>query len=54
LRFRARSEVTARATERSDDHELATDVRTLKRIRNRIVILAVLGLAAFLVSWCAP
>jgi hypothetical protein len=48
-----RSEATAGATERSDDHELPTDIRELKRIRNRLIILAVLGPAAFLVSWCA-
>ena len=56
LRFRVPSEATAEtagATERSDDHELPTDIRELKRIRNRIIILAVLGLAALLVSWCA-
>jgi transcriptional regulator with GAF, ATPase, and Fis domain len=53
LRFRARSEAPAGATESLDDHNFPTDIRELKRIRNRIIILAVRGLAAFLVSWCA-
>jgi hypothetical protein len=53
LRFRTRSESTARATERWDAYELPTDIRELKRIRNRLIILAVLGPVAFLVSWCA-
>ena len=50
LRLRARSEATARATERWDEYELPTDIREPTRIRNRLIILAVLGPAAFLVS----
>jgi hypothetical protein len=45
--------VSAGATEGSDDHDLPTDIRELRRIRNRIIMLAILGLAALLVSWCA-
>ena len=35
------------------DSDLPTDIRDLKRIRNRIVLLALSGLAALVVSWCA-
>ena len=53
LRFRARSETPAEATQSWDARNLPTDIRALTRIRNRIIILAVLGLVAFLISWCA-
>jgi hypothetical protein len=53
LRFGSRSAATAAATEGSDERELPTDIRELKPITNRIIILAVLGLVAFLVSWYA-
>lgn len=53
LRFRGRSDPTTAAPDNFYDRELPTDTRELKRIRNRIVILGLLGLAAVLVSWCA-
>jgi hypothetical protein len=53
LRFRSRSEATVAATEGSDERGQPTDVRELKPITNRIIILAVLGLVALLLSWYA-
>ena len=53
LRFRLRSQETDRTIHKWDEHELPTDIRELKRLRHRIIVLAVLGLVAFLASWYA-